>query len=205
MPISPIRIIIADDHPVLYGGLQSMLNQIPEFSVVATARSFAELDAVLEHTAADVIVLDVLGMGDSPIATISGLQLRFPALKVIVFSSALGSAPDLLRAGARGYITKDEMFDDVVQAIAEVHAGRMFLSQNVRDFIEQARRRDEFTEQELTIMRLNAQGFRTRQIADYLGLAPGTVDNYFNRLYAKTPCASRQQLAAWYREQYGEP
>lgn len=205
MPQNPIRVLIADDHPVLLDGLLSQLGRVSHIHVVGTARSFTEVHEVLGQTAADVLILDVLGMGESPIATVGALHRTHPTLKIIVFSSTVSPAPELLKAGARGYLTKEEMFDDLVQAITEVSAGGTFLSRNVREYVEQTRRRKGFTDQEFLVLRLNARGMPTLDIVAYMGLSRGTIDNYFSRLYEKTGCKDKPQLAAWYREQYGEP
>lgn len=202
---NPIRVLIADDHPVVLNGLQSQLERVPHIQIVGSARSFSEVHKLLAQTVADVLILDVLGMGVSPIATVGALHRSFPALKIIIFSSTVSPAPELLKAGASGYLTKEEMFDDLIHAITEVHAGRTFQSQNVRDYVEQTRRRRGFTDQEFLVLRLNARGLPTLDIVAYMGLSRGTVDNYFSRLYEKTGCKDKVQLVTWFRQQYGEP
>lgn len=196
---SAIRVIVADDHPTMRQGLQSLLSEIPRISVVGVAQSFSGLNDVLRQAAADVLILDVLGMGESALATVIGLRRDYPALKVVIFSSTLSHAPELLREGAQGYISKEEVFDDLVLAIMEVHAGRNFLSQNVREYVERTPRRYKFTTRQYIILRMNEEGKGTNEIAAYLRLALGTLRNNFSKLYEITDTTDRASLAAWYR------
>lgn len=204
MTNSPIRVMIADDHPTMRQGLQILLAEVPRIEVVGVVRSFCEVDERLRRVSADVLILDVLGMGGSSLATVSGLRRNYPTLKVIVFSSTVGLAPELIRAGAHGYMTKEEMFDDLVQAIIEVHAGGTFYSENVREYVERTRRRHDFTDREHLLLRMNERGKSTLEMVEYTGLSRGTIDNYFSRLYEKTGTTDRASLSRWYRDEYGE-
>jgi two-component system NarL family response regulator len=203
MSPTSIRVVLADDHPVVLDGLQNQIANVPHMKTVGTARSFDEALGVLAQTVADVLVLDLLGMGGSPIAMVSGLQHSHPHLKAIVFSSSIDMAPELLQAGARGYLTKEEMPNDMVDAIVTVHGGGVFLSRNVRSYLDQTARVSELTPQELLVLKLNAQGLGTSEIAEQMSLDPRTINNYFSLIRRKTGCVQRVQMADWYRRIYG--
>lgn len=205
MTTTPIRIVIADDHPVVLDGLQNQIAKAPHIEIVGSASSFAEVSTVLAQVSADVLILDLIGMGGPSIATVTGLRLTYPQVKVIIFSSSVDLAPEILKAGARGYLTKEELLSDLVEAISAVHSGQEFLSPNVRRFLDQTSRLSELTAQDLLVLKLNAQGLLTEEIAEQMGLTFKTVNNYFSGLREKTGCRSRVQMAEWYRRHYGDP
>jgi DNA-binding NarL/FixJ family response regulator len=98
MSPSPVRVLIGDDHPIMRDALCSLLSAWPRFTVIAMARSFAEVVVMARRHPADVLILDLGNMDGSPLATLQCLQRDCPALKVIIFSSSIALAPDLLRA-----------------------------------------------------------------------------------------------------------
>lgn len=205
MTTTPIRIVIADDYPVVLEGLRNQIAKAPHIEIVGSASSFAEVSTVLAQVSADVLILDLIGMDGPSISTVTGLRLTYPQVKVIIFSSSIDLAPEILKAGARGYLTKEELLSNLVEAIIAVHSGQEFLSPNVRRFLDQTSRLSELTAQDVLVLKLNAQGLLTEEIAEQMGLTFKTVNNYFSGLREKTGCRSRVQMAEWYRRHYGDP
>jgi DNA-binding NarL/FixJ family response regulator len=204
MTTGSIRVVIADDHPIVLDGLHSQISRIPNAEIVGTAHSFAEVRGILSRVQADILILDLLGMGSSPLTMASELKRTVPTLKTIVFSSSVDLAPELLDAGARGYLTKEEMPGDLTQAILTVQGGGTFLSQNVRSYLDQTAHARDLTPQELLLLKLNAQGCSTSEIAEQMAVDPRTVNNYFSQIRRKIGCPQRVQMSDWYRRVYGD-
>jgi DNA-binding NarL/FixJ family response regulator len=206
MTDTSIRMLIADDHPVVRDGLHRVLEPVPALCIVGSAESFHEVQTMLADQAADVLILDLGGMGGSPLSLMNYLRQRYPDLAVIVFSSGMEFAPELLQAGVKGYVTKDELSHALTTAVTEVIRGEVFLSPVVRQYLEQ--RKDDpadLSSKELETLKLLAQGLSTVAIADHMGIDPRTVQNYITKMYQKTCCSQRTQLVDWYRRVYGVP
>jgi DNA-binding NarL/FixJ family response regulator len=195
------RIVIADDHPIVLAGLCRMLEQVAQLEVVAIARSFAEVLASAQEHVVDVVILDLGGMHGSPIAVVQQLTREHPQLKVIVFSSTIDLAPELLEAGAMGYVAKEELPSVLVEAITAVRESQQFFSPLVRAYLEQSTRTT-LTPKELISLKLLAQGLTTPEIAAQLQIDPRTVQNYITSMRRKTGCLQRTQLVDWYRRTY---
>lgn len=202
MARQPIRILIGDDHPIVRDALCTLLANSEQFTVVATARSFPEVVTVARRHPADVVILDLAGMEGSPLAVIQRLQRDVPALKVIVFSSTIDLAPDLLEAGAAGYVAKEELSSVLVEAITAVVAGQTFRSPFVEEYLERSRRETSLTPKEQLALKLLAQGLTTLEIAEYMHIEPRSAQNYITSLLRKTGCVQRLQLVDWYRRKY---
>lgn len=198
-----IRVVVADDHPIIIDGVQNLLAQHPEIGLVGVARSFAAVTEVLDQTVPDVLVLDVSRMGGSVLNLMNRLQREYAQLGVVIFSSMVDLAPELLDAGARGYVTKDELSRELVRAIKVVATGERFVSPVVAKFLEQARQQTSLSPKELIALKLLAQGMGTVQIAEQMGVNPHTAQNYITSMRRKTGCMERTQLVEWYHRTYG--
>jgi len=108
MPPTSIRVVIADDHPIVLDGLTVILAAAPSIQLVGVARSFNELISLLDSISTDMLVLDLGGMGGSPLTLVTRIQRVYPGIRIIVFSSSVDLAPELIQAGVRGYITKED-------------------------------------------------------------------------------------------------
>ena len=198
----PIRVIIADDHPVLRTGLRTALDPESTVEVVGEAGSYSQLSSLLQTVTADVVLLDLGGMGTPPITAVSALSRTHPKLAVIIFSSSLSGARELLKVGASGYVAKEDFEDDIVAALHTVMDGRQFLSPTVQDYLERAgtvRKEHGLTPKEWEVLRAIAEGLGTREMTEHLALAEQTIRNYVRILYRKTGCTNRTQLVDWFR------
>lgn len=203
MSTPPIRIMIGEDHPVMVDGLCTLLAQSERFTVVAVARSFAEVVATTREHSADVLILDLVGMGEAPWTVIQCLQRDRPRLKVVVYSSTIDLAPELIRAGAAGYVAKEEVPSVLIEAISAVVAGEVFYSPAVREYLEEWQTEPVLTPKEALSLKLLTQGLTTLEVAATMDIDPRTVQNYITIMLRKTRCASRVQLIDWYRRKYG--
>lgn len=199
-----IRVVVADDHPIIIDGVQNLLAQHPEIGLVGRAHSFETVAEVLDQTNPDVLILDVSGMGGSVLSLMNRLQREYAQLAIVIFSSMVDLAPELLDAGARGYVTKDELSRELVKAIKVVARGELFVSPVVTKYLEQATQQAPLSPKELVALKLLAQGLGTVQIAEQMGVNVHTAQNYITILRRKTGCMQRTQLVEWYRRVYGQ-
>lgn len=201
-----IRVIIADDHPIVRDGIAAILAPQPDLKVVAIAENFAKLAASLAQIEADILLLDIAGMGGSPLSLVERLRRERPDIAVIIFSSSVDLVPEMLRAGARGYVVKDDMSSQLTMAIRAVFEGQAYLSPAAEEYRSRSTgsgKRHRLTPQELTVLGLLAQHKDTLAIADHLTIDPRTVHNYISKLKQKTGCDDRLQLIDWYERLYG--
>lgn len=203
MDPSTIQVVIADDHPVIHHGIEGILFTERRIAILGTATSFAELLDLLAKTPADVAILDLNQMGAGPLTMVRTLRERFPQTQLLIFSSSIALAPELIDAGARGYVVKEELLGHLPAAILAVAAGQLYLSPLVQEHQERAAQlqgQAAILPQEMRVLRLVAQGLKPRDIGANLQIDPRTAQNYITNLYQKTGCETREQLAIWYRQ-----
>jgi two-component system, NarL family, nitrate/nitrite response regulator NarL len=201
-----ISVIVADDHPIVREGVIALLTLDQQLSVVGVAESFLDLWKVLQSTTVDVVVLDIGNMGAPPIATVTQFVRSYPNVSIVVFSSNVELAPELLHAGVLGYVVKEELTKHLLAAIASAHQGERFLSPSVQEYLERCEARpvkDRLTPQQLNTLRLLYLDLSTREIAQTLNLDEGTIYNYVLQLKQRTGCQTRKELIDWYRQVYG--
>ncbi len=202
---SAIRVAIADDHPIVQRGLKDAMRAHSHLELVGTASSFQELMAILPSAIPDVLILDLSGMGGAPLPLMERLRREYPELRVIVFSSFIDLVPEMLKAGAYGYIGKEDLDHYLVTAITIVHHGKQFLSPTAERYLarsEGQRGPSELSEQQATAVKYAAQGLKTKQIADRMGIDEHTVLNYITLAKRKTGHTTRLELIDWYRRNY---
>lgn len=205
MGFQPIRVIIADDHPIVRAGLEAILAADRQVQIVGVATDFEEVLTLLARTPADVLVLDLSGMGGAPLTFVTRLQREHPSMEIVAFSSSVDLAPELMRLGVRGYVVKEDLIGELLTAIHAAHAGQRFLSPVVEGYVAQTtvqRLQHHLAPQELNVLKLLAQGMGTMAIASQLGIDARTVQNYITGLRRKLGCAERTQLVDWYKRMY---
>lgn len=202
-----VRVIIADDHPVIHQGVEACLFADPHVALVDSARDFAALRAQLAQVEADVVVLDLTGMGVMPIPMVKTLKREFPRVHVLVFSSSVDFAPEILAAGALGYVVKEELLGHLSTAIQTVAAGNTYRSPLVEAYMERSasfKRKERLAPRELAVLKLVADGLTTPQISEALEIDGRTAQYYIGVLFEKTGTEGRPALARWYRDRYGD-
>jgi DNA-binding NarL/FixJ family response regulator len=200
-----IRIVIADDHPIVQRGLTDVITACTHFVLTATVSSFRELLECLPDATPDVVVLDLNGMGSAPLPLIERLRREYPNIAVVVFSSLVDCVPEMLKAGAHGYVIKEEREYHLVTAIEVVYRGKQFLSPIAEEYVARSLEpggRRELTVQQVTAVKYIAQGLSTEAIAAQMGIDPRTVLNYITLAKRKTGSNSRLDLVDWYRRTY---
>jgi DNA-binding NarL/FixJ family response regulator len=206
MSNATIRLLVADDHPIIHSGLDGLLFADSQITIVGVATNFTELLTQLTTTPIDVLILDVMGMGAGPITMVHELRARYPQLRILIFSSSVSLAPELLSAGALGYVVKEERLNHLPAAIRAVASGQTYRSPLVLEHQERvaaALNGVALLPQEERVLKLVAHGATTKAIAANLNIAGRTAQNYMRNLFVKTGCETRSQLVIWYRQRYG--
>lgn len=200
------RILIVDDHPVVRLGLSQLLASEPDLEIAAEAESAAgALDAV-ERERPDLVIVDI-SLGDgSGLELIKRLKGRDPDLKMLVSSVHDESlfAQRALKAGAMGYIGKDEAPERIVEAVRRILGGGIFLSRKMTDRMLQAAAAgrdpaaetavDALSDRELEVFELIGRALTTREIAERLHLSVKTVETYRENVKAKLQLANNNEL-----------
>jgi DNA-binding NarL/FixJ family response regulator len=201
----PVRVLIADDHPVFRDGLASLLATQDGVAVVATAADGAEAVALAAEHRPDVVVMDLQMPEMNGIEATRRLTEELPEVRVLVFTMGEedGTVLAAMRAGARGYLVKGAGQDEVARAISTVHAGGLVfgasLALRIAELLSGTAAPDrsafpQLTERELGILDLIAAGRNNAQIAQELYLAPKTVRNNVSNILAKLQATDRAEV-----------
>ncbi len=189
-PAGVSKIIIVDDHPIVRQGLAALINQQEDMEVCAQAADGREAMEQIGRLKPDLVTID-LTLGDSGgLELIKNIKSRYPDLPMLVVSihDEVLYAERVLRAGARGYIMKQEATENVTEAIGKVLAGQVYVSEGmsdriVRSFLGGAEKTkpasiSSLSDRELEVFRLIGQGYGTRKIAEMLHLSIKTIETY---------------------------
>ena len=208
----PVRVILADDHPMFRYGLRAILATAAEIDVVGEAQNGNQLISIVEREVPDVVVTDLAMPGLDGAAATTRILQRHPEIGVLVLTmhdddEALFAA---LRAGARGYLLKDADRDDIVRGILAVAAGEVLygasVARRIINFFTGAHRQyaslvfPELTAREREVLELVAAGRGNHDIARRLILSEKTVRNHVAVILAKLQARDRAALVAKARD-----
>jgi len=183
-------VLIVDDHPIVRQGLAQLINQEKDLEVCGQAGDAHEAMQAIRQLNPDMVIVDI-GLGDtSGVELIKDLKIQYPDLPVLTLSmydeAVYGERA--LRAGARGYVMKQEATEKVVTAIRRVLAGEVYVSSGmaakmVSKFVGGGTRTtgspaDSLSDRELEVFRMIGEGFSTREMAEKLHLSIKTVETY---------------------------
>ena len=188
--MTPIRVLIVDDHPVVRDGLRGILTSDPEFDVVGEAADGAEALAGARAAEPDVILMDLRMPGVGGVAAIRSLAEADIPARVLVLTT-YDSDSDVvpaLEAGATGYLLKDAPREELVRAIRAAARGEAVLAPSVASrLVSQLRAPEQATlsERELEVLRLVAQGETNRGVAARLFISEATVKTHLLHIYTK--------------------
>lgn len=210
-----IRVMIADDQPILAEGIKSVLeNGAEDIEVVALAKDGEDLLAKLEATPADVVLMDIRMPGMNGVVATKEVRARHPGTKVVVLTTFDDSEYILnaINNGASGYLLKDIGSAELIGAVRNAHAGDTILPSKIAKRIADAamlvagnrelrfKRAFSLSDRETQIAVMLFEGFTNRQIASALKLSDGTARNYISSLYEKIGAANRADAIAKLRD-----
>lgn len=204
----PIRLLLADDHPIVLDGLEQLFRLEADFEVVARCRDGEETLRALEVHRPDVVVLDIRMPRGDGLDVLRAIEAGGLLTRVVLLTAALGEDQlvEALRRGVGGVVLKEMAPQLLVEAIREVHAGRRWLDKGSMDrALGRLLQREEssqeaaeiLTPRELEIVRMVASGLRNRAIAEKLFISEGTVKIHLHNIYQKIEVDGRLELAVY--------
>jgi len=205
-----IKILIADDHPIVRQGLKQIISEEPAMQVLGEAQNSQEVLELVRKKNWDVVVLDITMPGRSGLDVLKELKTHRPRLPILILSVHPEDqfALRVLRAGASGYLTKESAPDVLVTAIRKVVAGRRYISATLAEKLagelvgEPGPVHERLSDREFQIMCMIARGKSLKEIAGELFLSPKTVSTYRGRILEKMGMASNAELTRYLIEHH---
>ena len=198
-----IRLLVADDHPMLREGLVAVLGTQPDFDVVGEAADGAEVVRLAERLRPDVILLDLEMPDVDGVAALERLKESGSEARAIIFTAYDTDRRILsaLRAGARGYLLKGASRREIFEAVRIVHSGGSLLGPDVTTTLLRHVERDEgdhdtLTPRELEVLRLVAQGLSNRAMAERLFVTERTIKFHVSSLLSKLGAENRTEAVS---------
>lgn len=206
---APIRIVIVDDHPLFRHGLTQLFNSDDVFSVCGEAGTSPEALSLIRKTKPDLAIVDLGLKGPNGIELTKSLRAEFPKLPVLILSmhDEPTYAVRSLRAGANGYVTKQDAIGSVLEAAREVVAGRVYLSPSMASEVISnvvltktepgTDPTSSLTDRELEVLERIGKGEEVKMIASALHLSPKTVETHRAHIKEKLNLANARQVARY--------
>jgi DNA-binding NarL/FixJ family response regulator len=201
------RIFIVDDHPLVREWLGNLLRMEPDLSVIGEADNTATAIAAMVAHPPDVAIIDLTLNHGSGLDLIKDVRARLPSVEIVVLSmhEELTDLERAFRAGASGYVMKRESTGQIVEAIRQVRAGRVFANPTMlaqltarvigRGVRADAAPGDVLSDRELEVFRRIGAGQSTRDISDHLGVSLKTIQTYCARIKQKLGLDDGQELS----------
>ena len=189
-----IKVLIADNHPIVRLGIKQVLSSAADFEVIADVATTSELFEKLEEVTPDVVILEMDIPEINGIATLRKIKQQYPDIRVLIYS---GQSEDVyalstIRAGAFGYLSKTADLDYIIAAVKKVSEGNMFITNELAQrlaFDEGTQKPRRFfrklSTREVEVLKLLASGKRNKDVALGLNLNEKTVSTYKARLMKK--------------------
>lgn len=201
------NVIIIDDHPLFSRGLSQLIESQRDYKVIGMAKNRNEALTLLDSTTPDLAIVDLnLGQEDG-LELIKDIIVIHPQTKILVLSmhDERFYAERAIKAGAKGYIMKEEAESQVINAIKTVNSGEIYLSENEKNRLKELAEGDAkpnglsdsintLSDRQLQIFTLVGKGLGTVEIAKKLNLSIKTIDTHKENIKAKLHCASSAEL-----------
>jgi len=205
-PAAKRRVLLVDDHPIVRQGLMLLINQEPDLTVCGQAEDMQSALQAIPDARPEIMVVDISLNGPDGLELLKNIRTKHPVMPVLILSMHDESiyAERALRAGANGYIMKQEATDKVLTALRRILSGEIYVSDRVGSAMLQHYVRGtslstqssvaELTDRELEVFRLIGEGHSTRQIAEELHLSVKTVESYQAHIKEKLSLRSAREL-----------
>lgn len=207
---NPVRVLVLDDHPLIRHGLVDLISRQDDMEVVGEAEGLNEAFQMFERSNPDLVVVDITLKDGNGLEFVKDIKARRPDVMMLVSSMQDETlyAERCLRAGARGYINKDEATNKVIDAIRQIMAGKVYLSPELMDQVlyrmvggtaaspdgTPKLPLDTLTDRELEVFELIGDGLTTREIASRLELSHKTIETYKENIKQKLSLKNAAEL-----------
>jgi DNA-binding NarL/FixJ family response regulator len=207
----PVRIALADDHPIVLGGLAQLLTLEKELEIVARCTNGDDALAAVRRFKPDILITDLAMPGREGLEIARTIAAESLPTRIVLLTARISSEQVLeaMRAGVAGILLKESAPSQILDCIHRVAAGEQWMDPVVgRKTIEGMLRRQSATEQvaslltprELEVVRMVANGHRNKEIADALCISEGTVKSHLRTIFGKLHVSSRMKLSLYARE-----
>jgi len=188
-----IRILVADDHPIMRRGLVEVINGQPAMRVVAEATTGREAIELFSKHAPDVALIDVRMPDEDGINVIEEIRSSFPAARIIVLTTAMGDVQIVraLRAGAFSYLLKSVVRNELIDTIQKVARGQKHIPPQVAAQMAEHAMDEALSSREITVLQCASDGNSNKNIADTLRLSEHTVKTHFKNILGKLQANDR--------------
>lgn len=188
-------IFIVDDHDIIREGLKTILRRQPDYEVIGEAKDGEEALEKVSSLKPDILLLDITMPKKTGLEIIEQVLRKSPSTKILIISVHKANAYVLkaLQSGVKGYLSKENAADDLLQALRKIVSGQVYLDAQASDYLlkkvskpqEEMAAQSLLTDRETDVLRLVAEGKAAKEIAALLSLSPRTVENYKNNMLRK--------------------
>lgn len=207
---SEFRILIADDHAILSAGIRSLLNIVPNFKVVGEVNNGKDAIRYAGILNPNLILIDLSMPKTNGTEAIEHIKSRYPQIKILVLTvhKSEEHVHAALKAGADGYVLKDDSSDELINAVNNILGGKTHLSSSICNDVvlgylakpgatEMVSSIAQLTKREREVMKLIAEGYRNRNIAEYLSISLKTVDKHRSNMMKKLDLHSSSSVTSY--------
>lgn len=214
-PVTPTKkkslVVVLDDHPLLCDGLKHLISNQPDLACVGVAGDLSDARQLIEECKPDLMILDLRLKGDA-LDFVKMLRVEYPQIKVLVLSQydELIFAERSLRAGASGYIMKENTTDEVLRAVRKVLAGELYFSERVGAAVVQRTLREKpdgsragverLSDREMQVFQLLAAAYSPREIAEQFHLSRKTIETHREKIKHKLSLFTSAELNRFARQ-----
>jgi two-component system, NarL family, response regulator len=190
-----IRVLVADDHPVVRTGLAAVIAQEADLELVAQAEHGRQAVALFAEHRPDVVLIDLRMPVMDGIEAIRAIIREFPAARILALTTYEGDADiqRALEAGACGYLLKDMLLTEVITAVRAVHRGERVIPPAVAARLAEFTPRSDLTEREIEVLGLVARGLSNKEVANTIGRTDETVKIHLKNIFAKLGVGDRTE------------
>ncbi len=208
--MSPITLVVVDDHQKVRDGIKAMLLCNKDIKIIGEAANCSELDEQLRDKQPDVIVLDISLPGKSGVEITKELMDKNPGTKILILTANTDeqSILDTIKGGASGFLNKDTLKEEFIEAIVSVHRGEGYFGEKLtkiiyKSYIQHVKSIGEkgkesgLTEREVQIVKLFSDGLSSKEVADALFLSPRTVESHKTNILEKLNLRNNVELVKY--------